>query len=1069
MAASPSKTLNIVSSMAFAGMMLILGALALPEMGSAQTELAGVSGRVTDGSGAVIVDAEIEIRNVETNVSATVRTNLDGLYTIPSVHPGHYLINVRKPGFKSVSLTEVELNVQDNLVRNFALQVGSVSETVTITGDELNINTTDASVSTVVDRQFVENLPLNGRSFQSLLYLTPGVNPNVGSGSSSNYSGGQFVVNGQRGDANYWMVDGVSANIGMSAGVPGNGVSGALGGTNLLGGTSALVSVDALQEFRIQTSTFAPEFGRAPGGQISIQTRSGTNRFHGALFEYLRNTVLDATDWFANANGLPKSGEQQNDFGGVAGGPIVKDKTFFFFSYEGLRVRQPQTYLGTVPDLASRQNAIAVVQPYLNAFPLPVPGAMEAGPGYVTYNATFSNPASANAYALRIDHQVSKTLNLFARYNQAPSSLDERGGFWAANVVMANKAVTKTATIGSTWTVSAQLVNDARFNYSVSGATDVATQDTFGGGAPFPSKSLFSDLTYQDSDLLILPSFGTSMNEARGVGAANYQHQYNLVDTVSAQKGSHSLKFGVDYRRLTPSVGAAQGQLLAVFSSIDDFDAGNSPFSEVVQNAQGRYLLQNLGSFGQDTWRIGSRLSLTYGLRWDIDFVPSTEKGAPFPALTGFNPAGLSTLALAPAGTQPYGLRIGKIAPRIGGAYRVYTTPDWALVFRGGFGIFYGLASSELVNQAADDGYYPFGAVVGYSNIPFPTPSTYAVLPPITPPNIQNGQTLFGFDPNLNVPRSLQWNVTLEQSLGKAQTVTMSYIGASDDRMLESAFISSPNSNYASALLLSNVGMSSYEALQLQYQRRLTGGLQALASYTWSHSIDNGSYGAYSNGNLANANANRGDSDFDLRNVLSVALTYDIPELRSNAFTRTLSGGWSLNNILQVRSGPPLDVIDGNFSALSHENTSVQIRPDVVPGQPFYVFGSQYPGGKALNPLAFTDPPIDPKSGLPLRQGNLGRNWLRSPGLTQWDFAVHRDFTLHEGLKLQFRAELFNLLNHPNFGPYNNYFQTGNIYFGESTQMLNQSLGGRYAGGTQNALYTPGGPRSGELALKLVF
>src|SRR5258706_12304066 len=247
-------------SSVFFGVIVILVCLGCPSSVPAQTELAGVYGRVTDATGAVIVEAEVEIKNVETGISTTGKTNQDGLYTIPSLHPGHYLINVRRAGFKSVTVTELTLNVQDNVVRNFALQVGSVAETVTVRGDDLHINTTDAAVSTVVDRQFAENLPLNGRSFQTLIQLTPGVVLTP----STQYDSGQFSVNGQRASANYWTVDGVSANIGIGQN-PGNGAGGALASFTAQGGTNSLVSVDALQEFRIQTSTYAPEFGRTPG------------------------------------------------------------------------------------------------------------------------------------------------------------------------------------------------------------------------------------------------------------------------------------------------------------------------------------------------------------------------------------------------------------------------------------------------------------------------------------------------------------------------------------------------------------------------------------------------------------------------------------------------------------------------------------------------------------------------------------------------------------------------------------------------------------------------------------
>jgi len=344
------RRLRHISCLALYTAALFAGFFLTPPAVLAQTELASVYGRVTDASGAVIGDAEVQIKNVETNVSMLAKTNQDGLYDIPSLHPGHYLISVQKLGFKTVTVTQFDLNVQDNVIRNFILQVGSISETITVSADDLHIDTTDGTVSTVVDRNFAENLPLNGRSFQTLIQLTPGVVLTA----TNSLDSGQFSVNGQRPSSNYWMVDGVSANIGVAASSsPGTGLAGSLGSFSALGGTNSLVSVDAMQEFRIQTSTYAPEFGRTPGGQISIVTRSGSNQFHGTAFDYLRNDALDASDWFngyTNSPPLPKAEERQNDFGGTFSGPILKDRTFFFFSYEGLRLRLPQTELTTVPD-----------------------------------------------------------------------------------------------------------------------------------------------------------------------------------------------------------------------------------------------------------------------------------------------------------------------------------------------------------------------------------------------------------------------------------------------------------------------------------------------------------------------------------------------------------------------------------------------------------------------------------------------------------------------------------------------------------------------------------------------
>src|ERR1700721_1135904 len=402
----------------------------------AQSETATVSGRVTDSQGQVVPDVKIQLVNTETNLVQSTKTNSEGLYVLPDVRPGAYRILVLKDGFKEIVKTGLVLHVQDIAAENFSLQVGSMSESVTVLADQLTLNTTDGTVSTVIDRQFVENLPLNGRSFQTLIQVTPGVVLTPG-----NYAdGGQFSVNGQRAASNYWMVDGVSANIGMGSGsTPGNGISGSLGSFSVLGGTNSLVSVDAMQEFRIQTSTYAPDFGRTPGAQISILTRSGTNGFHGTAFDYLRNDKLDANNWFngfQNNPPLPKAQERQNDFGGTFSGPIIKNRTFFFFSYEGLRLRLPQTSLTLVPDTNpldpySRQFAAPALLPYMNAFPVPNgPEVFLNGnhQGLAQFNAAYSNPGTLDAFSLRVDHKLNDRLNLFARYNYSPSELTQRGG-----------------------------------------------------------------------------------------------------------------------------------------------------------------------------------------------------------------------------------------------------------------------------------------------------------------------------------------------------------------------------------------------------------------------------------------------------------------------------------------------------------------------------------------------------------------------------------------------------------------------------------------------------------------
>ena len=1021
-----------------------------------QTETATIHGSVTDSSGALLPDATVRLVDVDRGSASNVATGKDGAYTLTGVRPGRYRMELEKTGFKPVRLKGIIVNVQDSLEENFKLEVGPASETITVEATGVNVNTADATVSTVVDRQFAENLPLNGRSFQTLILLTPGVVPTA----TSLTDQGQFSVNGQRADGNYFAVDGVSANFGVTGFLAMvQSASGELPALTATGGTNSLVSEDALQEFRVQTSSFAPEFGRTPGGQVSIVTRSGTNAFHGTVFEYFRNGALDASDWFANFNHLAKPDEKQNDFGGVFGGPIFKDRTFFFFSYEGLRLRQPFTQQVAVPDALSRQQAPAAMQPFLNAYP--VANGPELGSGLAQFNASYSNPSSLDATSIRVDHVISPSLNLFVRYNYSPSSLEQRAAPFTTPTLSTKDSISSTIhtlTLGLTELIQPNISNEVRANYS---NQRVATQDivdNFGGAVPVPDSLLFpTGFSSANSAFLFIINGAGEYGE--GKAGTDEQRQVNLIDNLSLIEGAHQLKFGADYRWLAPFSSPFTYRGFVQFSGVSANPggalSGTALFAQpaIFQNVA--LLSQNFSLYGQDTWKITPRFTMTYGLRWDVNPALKGKNSANDPfTLTGLNnPA---TLALAPRGTPLYQTTYGNVAPRLGLAYQLNANPNWLSVLRAGAGIFYDLGQGSLGGVSSS---FPFSASKSLVLAPFPLSAQNAAPPVLTtnPP----ATTMLVADPNLKLPRSYQWNVALEQALGKDQSLSLTYVGQLGRDLLRITNLFNVNPNFLVVQLTTNSATSDYHAMQLKFERRLSRGLQALASYTWSHSIDIASTDAAitlnTPGSLANPNVDRGNSDFDIRHSFTTGVTYDLPSAGSQAVVHAISSGWSVEAFVLARSAPPVDIMGATFFT---GGIALTPRPNVVPGVPLELFGPQFPGGKIFNKAAFAAAPAG-------QQGDFGRNVLRGFGAAQADLALQRQFHLTEKLALRFRSEFFNIFNHPNFGnPINTLTSP---LFGHSTQNLANSLGLGGANGGFSPLYQIGGPRSIQLAAKLQF
>jgi len=1052
----------------------------------AQTESARVSGRVTDSTGAVIVGVQCTITDIGTNVSATTATNRDGIYVFPDLHPATYRLSIQKDGFHTVVKPGLELHVQDAIDENFTLAVGSTSETVTVTGGAPVLQTESAAVSTVVDSQFVENMPLNGRSFQSLIALTPGV-----VFTSSGIGNGQFSVNGQRGDANYFMVDGVSANFGVSTGT---NFGQTLGGTTPAltsgGGTNGLVSVDAMQEFRIQTSSYAPEFGHTPGAQISVVTRSGGNQFHGVAFDYLRNDIFDARNYFdfaspTNGNpALPKAALRQNDFGGTLGGPIWKNKTFFFFSYEGLRLRLPQIASSGLFYTASARAAVAPVwQPFVNAMPLPAPNAplsdptcqTPADPSGCTANITsaYSNPSTINATSIRIDHHLTKTITLFARYNHAPSHGENQN--WQE--LSYDNANTDTMTAGATILLSSTKVNDLRANWSRSTGGGVTTGGNFDGATVPSSSALFPPSSgYSPSKgqgIVEFPDGDYSMEVREGEQSTNTQRQVNLVDTFTWAVGTHQLKFGADYRRLSATAVGQTSYVLAP-DSFSEMVAGDTGFFEASVSDPASANVTNYSLFAQDTWKASPRLTLTYGVRWEINTPPaSATAGKPFYTVQGIFDS--NPLAAVPG--DLWHTKFGNFAPRIGAAYKV--TPK--TVVRGGFGLFYDLGYGSV---GTGINFFPYSRdqFTDAPTLPLDLAHPPVPLPPFSTA-ITAGTYLNAVDPNLQLPFTMQWNAAIEREVGSNQTLTVTYLGSDGRRLLRSDNIVPPLlQSFGSGLVATthNGGYSHYNALQAQFQRRMSRGLQMLVSYNFAKSSDLGSSDAdrsnFTLGIWATSVSQLvlpplTPSDFDIRHSLSGAVSYDIPAPAWGRTGNAILKGWAVDGLVRISSAPPLNITAQFFAPQIGLYTT---QPNTVPGQPVWIPDPTQPNGKRLNTAAFSAPAVE-------QTGSFPRNGLRSPySIDQTDLALRRRFDLTERVKLDLRAEYFNVFNHPMFGaPGSSPFQgidtrwsafgSPNPNFGQVQGTMNNALGGGGGGGGQSFLYAVGGPRSGQFTLKVIF
>ena len=1047
--------------------MVALAAVFVTETAVAQS--AALSGIVSDASGAVVPDASIQLVEQATRSTLSATSNHTGFYSIPDVLPGKYDLTVTAKGFATEVRKDITVNVGAKISLDFVIRVGSTSDQVTVDGSGEQINTIDAGVSTVIDRQFVENLPLNGRSFQSLITLAPGteVVPSGGVGQS-----GEVSVNGQRTESNYYTIDGISANTGASvstAGYTGAGFAGATPQESALGTTQSIVSIDALQEFRASTSSYSAEYGRTPGGQFSFSTRAGTNQYHGSLFEFLRNTDLDATNKFDTVK-LP---ERQNDFGGTVGGFLDiphfyngRDKTFFFFSYEGLRLQQPKAaQLYEVPSQALRTAAPAVLQPFLNAFP--VSTSPDLGNGLADLTVGYSAPSTLDTTSVRIDRNVSDKLSIFGRYSGVPSQSSARQPTDLAQLDATTINV-KAGVIGANYLISSSLADEFRIGVTGNDNKSQRYLDNFGGATPFningvPGLSDNSWLTF----FLFYGTYPYYLLEPQ----SNKQRQINVVDSLTQTIGRHSLKYGVDYRRLLTSEELPPLWEVGFFGTEDQVLSDDPEGLYVyTQSINMKAALSNYSLYAQDEWKATSRMSASLGVRWDMNPPPTDVNGnTPY---TVDQITDLSTVTIAPRNTALWKTVRTNFAPRVGLAYQIHNTPGHETVLRAGGGLFY-----DTGTALSAEGYYGVGTT-GFGNYtgicptdssatnPCPSgqggfPASVAEVKAAPAPNAGSpyNAAVWGYDPHLKAPYTAQWNVAIEQAFGAQSSLTINYVASASRRMLTQHLYYPENAPYnnqafseGEGLYITTNGASSdYNSLQVKFDHKLSHGFQLLGAYTWSHAIDNATT------NFTIYELERANSDYDIRNNFQLALSYNVGGHYDNHFVNYALTNWSLDARVSARSALPVDITQA-AAINTTSGVSTDFHPNRTPNTPLYVYGSQYKGGRAINYDAFTAIPTDSTV-----DGNAGRNSARGFDAVQGDVTLRRDFPFTERVGLQFRAEAYNILNHPIYGAIWNSLSDGASIFGQAEGTESSQLGGL------SSIYQVGGPRSMQVSLKLHF
>jgi len=1028
-----------------------------------------VTGSVSDPTGAPVSAASVSVKNLETGAVRSAATDDMGHYQALALPVGKYEVKVAKAGFQDSTRSGIELAVGQQASVDFRLQVGTVSSEIKVIGDAPIVSTTTRDISGLVAEQQVKDLPLNGRSYDLLLPLNPGIvnftsQKTGGTGISNSTTANNFAVSGNRPQQNLFLLNGVE-------------FTGAAENNMTPGGTSGmLLGVDAVREFNVQRDSYSAEFGKRPGAQVLIVTRSGSNQLHGTAFEFLRNNALDAANFFDQGSAPPF---QRNQFGASLGGPLRTDKTFLFGNYEGFRQSLHQTSVAFVPSAASRAAAVASVQSLLNLWPTPAPGAQD----FNGISSVFSSPLQTvreDFGTSRLDHIFSQKDSLAAIY-----TADDSDDFTAtpldpfsADIVTLREQV---LSFEETHIFSSAFLNSARVGFSRAGyfftgeptpGTPAATLPGFLLGKPVGAAVVGGSAASNPQASIGL----AGSNNGSNLGI--HRNLYTFEDRVTITRGRHQLSFGAWFQRFQSNETIALSQFgQATFSSLQNFLNGNvSTFLFDPAPTEMNWRSFFGAWYAEDVFRISPKLTLSIGFRDEYS--------------TGWNEAhgraANYTFTNGVINTQP---NIGNSLftennarflpqPRVALAWSPLGTKT---VFRAGFGMYNDL--QDALGYRADQN-APFNPVYSLA-----LPVSGLPIDPSAP--VPAGAKLVpgGVQPDMKTPTLVSWSVRIEREISPNTAFTIGYVGSHGYHELigidaneptpvicpafpcpavyptfdptqpivhynpanptaptndptigfrigsplagapvpaGSFYIPPqtprPNAAIANTWTWFSRGDSSYHALQTELRKRFSGGLFLRGVYTFAKTLDDGdSLNQTTAGNAPGLASNpfdlaadKGLATFHVKHAAVVDALYSLPFGRGARFASGLGrwgnavvGGWSLGGILTVQSGFPFTP-QLSYNPSNNGDARNPVRPfldptftdPVVLGKP----------GQWFNPAAFIAPPS--ASGF---YGNVGRDTYIGPGLATWDFSVLKDFTFRESFGLQFRAEIFNLLDRANF------------------------------------------------------